>query len=69
MAVTEFTFYYYDPSLAAGAIFAALFGLTTFLHLYQLLRTRTWFMIPFAIGGVCMSSIYLYPIQHTSTAY
>ncbi|CEL09289.1 hypothetical protein ASPCAL12427 [Aspergillus calidoustus] len=52
MAVTEFTFYYYDPSLAAGAIFAALFGLTTFLHLYQLLRTRTWFMIPFAIGGV-----------------
>jgi hypothetical protein len=54
MAVTEFTFYYYDPSLAAGAIFAVLFGLTTVLHLYQLLRTRTWFMVPFAIGGVCM---------------
>jgi hypothetical protein len=63
MAVTEFTFYYYDPSLAAGAIFAALFGLTTFLHLYQLLRTRTWFMIPFAIGGVCMSIFYPYFIQ------
>ncbi|BCS23715.1 RTA1 domain-containing protein [Aspergillus puulaauensis] len=47
----EFTFYYYAPSGAAGGIFAALFGICTILHLYQLLRTRTWFMIPFAIGG------------------
>ncbi|KAE8389395.1 RTA1 like protein-domain-containing protein [Aspergillus alliaceus] len=48
----EFTFYYYTPSAAAGGIFVALFGLATILHLYQLLRTRTWFMIPFAIGGI-----------------
>ncbi|KAL4995947.1 RTA1 like protein-domain-containing protein [Aspergillus recurvatus] len=47
----EFTFYYYTPSAAAGGIFAGLFGVCTILHLYQLLRTRTWFMIPFAIGG------------------
>ncbi|KAL4922611.1 RTA1 like protein-domain-containing protein [Aspergillus aurantiobrunneus] len=47
----EFTFYYYAPSAAAGGIFAGLFGVCTLLHLYQLLRTRTWFMIPFAIGG------------------
>lgn len=51
----EFTFYYYAPSGAAGGIFAALFGICTILHLYQLLRTRTWFMIPFTIGGACMS--------------
>jgi hypothetical protein len=47
----EFTFYYYTPSAAAGGIFAGLFGVCTILHIYQLLRTRTWFMIPFAIGG------------------
>lgn len=48
----EFTFYYYDPSTAAGAIFVVLFGLSTVLHFYQLIRTRTWFMIPFLIGGI-----------------
>ncbi|KAJ5934302.1 hypothetical protein N7466_003849 [Penicillium verhagenii] len=48
----NFTFYYYDPSAAAAAIFLVLFGLSTLLHYYQLLRTRTWFMIPFLIGGI-----------------
>ncbi|KAL3459779.1 RTA1 like protein-domain-containing protein [Aspergillus heterothallicus] len=47
----QFTFYYYTPSAPAGAIFVALFGICTALHLYQLVRTRTWFMIPFTIGG------------------
>ncbi|KAJ5746543.1 RTA1-domain-containing protein [Penicillium odoratum] len=48
----NFTFYYYDPSAAAAAIFVVLFGLSTLLHFYQLVRTRTWFMIPFLIGGI-----------------
>lgn len=48
----EFTFYYYDPSTAAAVIFVVLFGLSTILHFYQLIRTRTWFMIPFLIGGI-----------------
>ncbi|KAJ5806815.1 hypothetical protein N7474_010407 [Penicillium riverlandense] len=46
------TFYYYDPSSAAAGIFTALFGLSSLMHLYQLVRTRTWFMIPFVIGGI-----------------
>ncbi|KAJ5129942.1 uncharacterized protein N7515_005981 [Penicillium bovifimosum] len=45
------TFYYYTPSGPAAGIFVGLFGLSTVLHFYQLLRTRTWFMIPFLIGG------------------
>ncbi|KAJ5636656.1 RTA1-domain-containing protein [Penicillium longicatenatum] len=48
----NFTFYYYTPSAAAAAIFVVLFGLSTLLHFYQLVRTRTWFMIPFLIGGI-----------------
>lgn len=43
--------YRYDPSLPAAAIFSVLFFLLTFLHLYQLLRTRTWVFIPFVLGG------------------
>ena len=43
----------YDPSVAAALIFAVLFGIATFIHVYQLIRTRTWFMLAFLIGGIC----------------
>lgn len=39
----EASLYKYRPSLAANAVFIALFGLTLALHLYQGLRWRTWF--------------------------
>ncbi|RAH54087.1 RTA1 like protein [Aspergillus piperis CBS 112811] len=48
----EFILYYYTPSAAAAGIFVVLFGISTVLHLLQLVRTRTWFMIPFFIGGI-----------------
>jgi hypothetical protein len=48
-----FVFYHYDPSLAAAIVFASLFGISTTLHFYQMLRTRTLYLIPFVIGGVC----------------
>lgn len=54
------TFYYYAPSTAAATIFTVLFGLSSLTHCYQLVRTRTWFMIPFLIGG-------LSKITHKST--
>ncbi|RAL09276.1 RTA1 domain-containing protein [Aspergillus homomorphus CBS 101889] len=46
-------FYRYYPSKAAAVIFTVLFAIATFLHLYQLIRRRTWFFIPFVIGGFC----------------
>ncbi|KAE8343242.1 hypothetical protein BDV24DRAFT_172994 [Aspergillus arachidicola] len=64
----EFTFYYYTPSGAAGGIFVALFALSTLLHLYQLLRTRTWFMIPFAIGGTLETIGYVGRVLSTNEA-
>ncbi|KAF2454164.1 RTA1 like protein-domain-containing protein [Lineolata rhizophorae] len=45
------SYYDYDPSLAAAILFCVLFSLTTLLHLYQMLRTRTWYFIPFCVGG------------------
>lgn len=56
---TDFQLYRYDPSLAAAIIFIGLFFLASFLHLYQLLRTRTWFFIPFVIGGFMESIGYI----------
>jgi hypothetical protein len=48
-----YVFYHYEPSMAGAVIFVFLFGASTFWHSFQMFRTRTWFMIPFLIGGFC----------------
>jgi hypothetical protein len=60
MATTDaprtYPLYKYVPSLAAAVLFCVLFGITTLFHIWQIARKRVYFMIPFAIGGVCKSS-------------
>lgn len=51
--VGEFVLYHYNPSTALAAVFIALFANTTLFHLWQLIRRRTWYFIPFIIGGIC----------------
>jgi RTA1 like protein len=58
-ALSTFKYYRYDPSIAAAVIFIVAFSLSTCLHLYQLIRTRTWFFISFFIGGVFESIGYV----------
>jgi hypothetical protein len=48
----EYKLYRYDPSIAAAVIFIILFFLVTVLHFYQMVRTKTYFFFPFAIGGI-----------------
>ena len=50
---TKYILYHYSPSFAAAAVFIVLFIATTTAHTYQLLRRRTWYFIPFVIGGFC----------------
>lgn len=50
----HFRKYFYQPSLAAALVFVILFGIAAIIHFYQMIRTRTWFMIPFVIGALCM---------------
>lgn len=52
----DFKLYRYTPSLVAAILFTVLFVLATFYHLYQVVRTRTWYFIVFVIGGVCKLS-------------
>ena len=49
--LSDFQYYHYKPSLVAAVIFIVLFAATTLLHTYQMARTRTWFFIPFVLGG------------------
>ncbi|CAI0644430.1 unnamed protein product [Colletotrichum noveboracense] len=45
-----FVFYHYEPSMVAAVIFIGVFGLSGLLHIWQLVRARTWYFIPFVIG-------------------
>ncbi|CAF1054443.1 unnamed protein product [Adineta ricciae] len=42
----------YDPSIAAASIFLLVFLLVTICHIYQLIRYKTWYLIPIVICGV-----------------
>ena len=47
----------YTPSAAGGAIGCIVFALLTGFHAYRLFRNRTWFCIPFVIGGLVSNLI------------
>lgn len=44
--------YGYRPSMVAGAIFCALFGINVFWHLFQTIRFRRWTSILLVIGAI-----------------
>ncbi|KAK3933781.1 RTA1 like protein-domain-containing protein [Diplogelasinospora grovesii] len=50
---SRFFLYQYEPSVPAASLFIALFAITTCIHGYQMMRTRTWFFVPFFCGGLC----------------
>jgi uncharacterized protein YebE (UPF0316 family) len=48
----DFKLYRYDPSMAGAVIFIIAFIAVTALHFYQMIRTKTYFFVPFVIGGL-----------------
>ncbi|KAI9367228.1 RTA1 like protein-domain-containing protein [Aspergillus egyptiacus] len=50
-AADQFQLYRYDPSIGAAVVFVILFIIASGLHTYQMVMTRTWFFIPFVLGG------------------
>ncbi|KAH6670748.1 RTA1 like protein-domain-containing protein [Halenospora varia] len=52
IAGEKYLLYHYNPSFAAAVIFIVLFGLSTGLHCVQLGLRRTWYFIPFVLGGI-----------------
>ncbi|KAH6629486.1 RTA1 like protein-domain-containing protein, partial [Boeremia exigua] len=47
-----YVLYRYYPSQVAAIIFVVLFALTTILHIFQLVKRRTWYFIPLVVGGL-----------------
>jgi hypothetical protein len=43
----------YLPSVPAAIIFAILYALPTVALVYKMSKHRTWFTIPFVLGGFC----------------
>ncbi|KAF5581585.1 RTM1 [Fusarium pseudoanthophilum] len=48
----DWSFYRYEPSTAAAVIFIIIFSITTIIHVYQMIKTKTWYMLAFCLGGV-----------------
>ncbi|KOS43940.1 hypothetical protein ACN38_g5113 [Penicillium nordicum] len=49
----SWSFYRYEPSMAATVIFIILFIATTALHAFQMIKVKTWYLTAFCIGGLC----------------
>ncbi|KAL4905502.1 hypothetical protein BDW74DRAFT_185053 [Aspergillus multicolor] len=48
----DFQLFRYSPSRAAAGLFAGLFFVTSACHLFQLVKSRAWYFIPFVVGGI-----------------
>lgn len=49
---TDYFLWKYLPSIPAAVVFLLLFTGVTAAHCWRMKTTRTWFCIPFAIGGL-----------------
>jgi hypothetical protein len=50
--IPKYVLWPYTPTIAAGAIAAIVFILLTSVHTWRLVKNRTWFCIPFVVGGL-----------------
>jgi hypothetical protein len=49
---TDFVLYRFVPSLPLAIVSIVVFGLLSLAHTYRMFRTRSWFCVPFIIGGI-----------------
>jgi len=49
----SYQLYQYDPSLPAAIVAIVLFAIVTFYHVWLIIRHRSWYFIPFIVGGFC----------------
>lgn len=54
-----FEYYRYTPSIPAAVVAIILFALSTLAHGGQSIWRRTWYWIPFIIGGICQCAGYI----------
>ena len=59
----EYKLWSYTPSTAGGAIACIVFFILTTLHAWRLAKNRTWFCIPFVVGGLVSASFLSHVIE------
>lgn len=64
-----YVLYRYYPSQVAAIVFVILFALTTILHIFQLIKKRTWYFIPLVVGGLCKYHIISPDNEHVLTLF
>ncbi|KPM43313.1 hypothetical protein AK830_g3243 [Neonectria ditissima] len=47
----QWAYYRFKPSVEANIVFIVLFGITTLLHIFQIWRTKTWYLSALVVGG------------------
>lgn len=57
MAETYENIYGYDASLSLALCAAAIFCVISFLHTYQMIRSRAWLFVAFVTGAYCKLTI------------
>ena len=60
---SSYKLYQYDPLFPAAMTAIILFAIVTFYHVWLIKRHRSWYFIPFTIGGFC-KWIRLYYFSH-----
>ncbi|KAF7593578.1 hypothetical protein BBP40_011198 [Aspergillus hancockii] len=58
--MTEYSFYYYSPSVAAAVIALICYGVSTGFHIFQLWKLRSWFFTTFIVGAIMMTMGYIF---------
>lgn len=53
--------YPYDPSKIGTLVAAGLFGITAFIHLFMMIRKKTWFYTAMVVGAFSSSHLSLPP--------
>ena len=49
----SYKLYQYVPSLPAAIVAIILFAIVTVYHVWLIIRHRSWYFIPFTVGGFC----------------
>lgn len=52
----DFKLYRYTPTLEAAIVAIVVFAILTAVHSWRLIRARSFYFIPFLVGGICACS-------------
>lgn len=49
----DFKLYRYTPTLAGAIVALVVFAVLTAVHFWRLIRARSFYFVPFLVGGIC----------------